>query len=138
MNAPCSTAPYTAPTQKPAPTSEVAMHSRPAPLLENLYAVVGDMPGEVPGSLAVRLERHAQGSLSCQSRLVSFPWIGSACCVRAWRMAFLWRKWRVGTVCNCEGFGAGCARIGDKVWRAWSGIPIRIVAIGTCRLTSSS
>ena len=53
-------------------------------------------------------------------------------------MACLWRKWHDSTVCNCEGFSAGYARIGDKVWRAWRGSRIRIVAIayGIVRLAS--
>jgi hypothetical protein len=42
----------------------VATHTRPAPLLADLHAVLGDMPGEVAASLAVRLERYVEGSLS--------------------------------------------------------------------------
>src|SRR5712691_7210157 len=45
-------------------TSDVATHTRPAPLLNDLHAVLGDMPGEMAASLAVRLERYVDGSLS--------------------------------------------------------------------------
>jgi hypothetical protein len=45
-------------------TSDMATHGRPAPLLEDLHAVVADMPGDVAASLAVRLERYVTGSLS--------------------------------------------------------------------------
>jgi len=44
-------------------TADVATHSEPAPLLEDLHAVLGKMPGEVAASLAVRLERYVKGSL---------------------------------------------------------------------------
>jgi len=53
-------------------------------------------------------------------------------------MACPWRKWRVSTVCNCEGFSAGCAHIGDKVWRVLRGSPTRIVAIGSFLWTSNN
>jgi hypothetical protein len=45
-------------------TADVATHSRPAPLLGDLHGVLGEMPGEVAASLAVRLERYVEGSLS--------------------------------------------------------------------------
>jgi conjugal transfer ATP-binding protein TraC len=45
-------------------TADVATHKRPAPLLEDLHAVLGDMPGDIAASLAVRLERYVKGSLS--------------------------------------------------------------------------
>jgi hypothetical protein len=45
-------------------TADVATHGRPAPLLEDLYMALSDMPGEVAASLAVRLERYIEGSLS--------------------------------------------------------------------------
>ncbi len=45
-------------------TSDVATHSRPAPLLGDLHAVLAETPGEVAASLAVRLERYVEGSLS--------------------------------------------------------------------------
>ncbi len=45
-------------------TADVATHTRPAPLLNDLHAVLGDMPGEMAASLAVRLERYVDGSLS--------------------------------------------------------------------------
>ncbi len=45
-------------------TSDVDTHSRPAPLLADLHAVLGEMSGEVAASLAMRLERYVEGSLS--------------------------------------------------------------------------
>ncbi|MDQ6673827.1 MAG: hypothetical protein M3069_24315 [Chloroflexota bacterium] len=45
-------------------TSDAATHGRPSPLLGDLHAVLGEMPGEVAASLAVRLERYIEGSLS--------------------------------------------------------------------------
>ena len=44
-------------------TRDAATHGRPAPLLEDLHAVLSRMPGEVATSLAVRLERYVEGSL---------------------------------------------------------------------------
>ncbi|HET6319902.1 MAG TPA: hypothetical protein VFG86_25875 [Chloroflexota bacterium] len=44
-------------------TTDVATHGEPAPLLEELHGVLGEMPGEVAASLAVRLERYVKGSL---------------------------------------------------------------------------
>jgi type IV secretory pathway VirB4 component len=45
-------------------TADVATHGHPAPLLEDLYTVLTEMPGETAASLAVRLERYVEGSLS--------------------------------------------------------------------------
>jgi conjugal transfer ATP-binding protein TraC len=45
-------------------TADVTTHTRPAPLLADLHAVLGDIPGEIAASLAVRLERYVEGSLS--------------------------------------------------------------------------
>jgi conjugal transfer ATP-binding protein TraC len=45
-------------------TADVATHSRPAPLLSDLHAVLAETPGELAASLAVRLERYVEGSLS--------------------------------------------------------------------------
>jgi conjugal transfer ATP-binding protein TraC len=45
-------------------TADAATHARPAPLLADLSAVLSDMPGDVAGSLAVRLGRYVEGSLS--------------------------------------------------------------------------
>jgi hypothetical protein len=45
-------------------TTEVATHGRPAPLLEDLHTVLSAMPGEVAASLAMRLQRYVEGSLS--------------------------------------------------------------------------
>jgi hypothetical protein len=45
-------------------TAEIATHGRPVPLLCDLHAVLVDMPGEVAASLALRLERFVEGSLS--------------------------------------------------------------------------
>jgi conjugal transfer ATP-binding protein TraC len=45
-------------------TADVTTHTRPAPLLGDLLAVLGDMPGEIATSLAVRLDRYVSGSLS--------------------------------------------------------------------------
>jgi len=79
-------------------TADVTTHTRPAPLLADLQAVLSDMPGEIATSLAVRLERYVEGSLSAglfagptnvelDRRLVVFniqqledelrPWFGS-------------------------------------------------------------
>ena len=45
-------------------TADVTTHGRPAPLLRDLHTVLGDTPGEVAASLAVRLDRYVEGSLS--------------------------------------------------------------------------
>jgi hypothetical protein len=45
-------------------TADVGTQSQPAPLLEDLHAVLRETPGEVATSLAVRLERYVAGSLS--------------------------------------------------------------------------
>jgi len=45
-------------------TTDPATHVRPAPLLRDLHMVLADTPGELAGSLAVRLERYVDGSLS--------------------------------------------------------------------------
>src|SRR5215467_5662554 len=45
-------------------TADAATHSRPAPLLADLHHVLRDMQGEVAASLAMRLERYVEGSLS--------------------------------------------------------------------------
>ncbi len=45
-------------------TADVTTHGRQAPLLDDLYTVLGDTPGEVASSLVVRLERYIEGSLS--------------------------------------------------------------------------
>jgi len=45
-------------------TTDPATHVRPAPLLRDLHMVLADTPGELAGSLAVRLERYVEGSLS--------------------------------------------------------------------------
>jgi hypothetical protein len=45
-------------------SSDIATHDRPAPLLGDLRGVLAESPGEVPASLAVRLERYIAGSLS--------------------------------------------------------------------------
>ncbi|MDQ6669802.1 MAG: ATP-binding protein, partial [Chloroflexota bacterium] len=45
-------------------TADVTTHTRAAPLLADLEAVLSDMPGEMATSLAVRLERYVGGSLS--------------------------------------------------------------------------
>jgi conjugal transfer ATP-binding protein TraC len=45
-------------------TSDMSTHHRPAPLLADLHAVLSETQGEVAASLAVRLERFVEGSLS--------------------------------------------------------------------------
>jgi conjugal transfer ATP-binding protein TraC len=45
-------------------STDVSTHSRPAPLLRDLAATLSEMPGEVADSLAARLERYVEGSLS--------------------------------------------------------------------------
>ena len=45
-------------------TNDAATHGRPAPLLSDLHNVLSDMPGDIAASLAVRLERYVEGSLS--------------------------------------------------------------------------
>jgi conjugal transfer ATP-binding protein TraC len=45
-------------------TSDPTTHSRPVPLLRDLHTVLADTTGEIAGSLAVRLERYVEGSLS--------------------------------------------------------------------------
>jgi hypothetical protein len=45
-------------------SADVATHTRPAPLLADLHAVLSDTPGDVAASLAARLERYVAGSLS--------------------------------------------------------------------------
>jgi conjugal transfer ATP-binding protein TraC len=45
-------------------TVDPASHGRAAPLLRDLHAVLLEMPGEVAASLAVRLDRYVEGSLS--------------------------------------------------------------------------
>jgi conjugal transfer ATP-binding protein TraC len=45
-------------------TSDVATHSRPAPLLAALHAVLQDTPGDLAMSLAIRLSRYVSGSLA--------------------------------------------------------------------------
>jgi hypothetical protein len=45
-------------------TADVASHGRPAPVLQDLYGTLCDMPGEVAAGLGVRLERYIKGSLS--------------------------------------------------------------------------
>jgi hypothetical protein len=45
-------------------TRDIATHSRPSPLVEDLHGVLRGMLGEVAASLAVRLERYVKGSLS--------------------------------------------------------------------------
>lgn len=52
-------------------TADIATHTRPAPLLKDLHAVLSELPGEAAASLAVRLERYVTGSLS--AALVSGP-----------------------------------------------------------------
>ena len=45
-------------------TTDAATHSRPAPLLRDLRPRCREMPGDVADSLAARLERYVEGSLS--------------------------------------------------------------------------
>ncbi len=45
-------------------TSDVATHGLSAPLLADLHDVLSGTPGEIAASLAVRLERYVEGSLS--------------------------------------------------------------------------
>src|SRR5207248_6597195 len=45
-------------------TGDVATHGRQAPLLADLHDALSDVPGEVADSLAVRLGRYVEGSLS--------------------------------------------------------------------------
>ena len=45
-------------------TTDAATHDRPAPLLRDLAATLSEMPGEVADSLAARLDRYVEGSLS--------------------------------------------------------------------------
>ena len=45
-------------------TNDPSTHHRSAPLMKDLHAVLGEMPGEAAASLAVRLERYVEGSLS--------------------------------------------------------------------------
>jgi len=45
-------------------TDEVLTHHRPPPLMRDLHAVLADTPGEVAMSLAARLRRYVEGSLS--------------------------------------------------------------------------
>jgi len=45
-------------------TADPTTHGRPAPLLRDLHAVLADTAGELAGSLAVRLGRYVDGSLS--------------------------------------------------------------------------
>jgi hypothetical protein len=45
-------------------TADVGTHGQQPPLLEDLHAVLRETPGEVAASLAVRLERYVEGSLS--------------------------------------------------------------------------
>jgi conjugal transfer ATP-binding protein TraC len=46
-------------------TSDVATHTQAAPLMADLHSVLTRMPGDVAASLAMRLERYVEGSLSC-------------------------------------------------------------------------
>jgi conjugal transfer ATP-binding protein TraC len=45
-------------------TDDLATHGHAAPLLEDLYATLASMPGAAASSLALRLERYVDGSLS--------------------------------------------------------------------------
>ncbi|MBV9170986.1 MAG: ATP-binding protein [Chloroflexi bacterium] len=45
-------------------TSDISTHSRPAPLLVDLHAVLQETPGDLAMSLAIRLSRYVSGSLA--------------------------------------------------------------------------
>jgi hypothetical protein len=45
-------------------TSDIQTHTRPAPILKNVATALAEMPGEVASSLAARLRRFVDGSLS--------------------------------------------------------------------------